>query len=147
MSTKCTLKIRTPNINLNLEGDAALVRAGYEGIRSELLRQLRAERIDTEQQPYAEPVVKARPKKQKRPFENQPEYVWVFKTNDLYHKVHVVERVKLHATGLGCYVQPGRLKRIYVESDYADLVGQLIPPGKTLWSELTRLGRERLRNE
>ena len=145
MGTRCTLRIRMPTFSLDLEGDAALVRSGYEGMREELLRQLEAGGAGSDE---VDPTVRVVPPEARagRAREGEsPEYIWVFRSNDLYHKVHVIERARLWATGLGPYVLPGCLKRIYVESEHASLLERLVPAGETLWSELTKLGRERLR--
>jgi hypothetical protein len=144
VSARCALKIQTPQFGVHLEGDADLVRIGYEGLRQALLERLAPRAEGAAEPPSSRPRPASGPRGPGRP-EVGPEYVWVYRSNDLYHKVHVVQRRQLYVTGLGRYLQPERLARIYVESEDAPMIEGLIPPGKTLWSELTRLGRERLR--
>ncbi len=73
------------------------------------------------------------------------DFVWVLECDTLYNKVRAVDRASVAATAVGRQVDPGRLHRIFVEAHDAARLRPLLPAGKTLWSELTPLGRQRLR--
>lgn len=73
------------------------------------------------------------------------DFVWVLECDTLYNKVRAVDRASVAATPVGRHVDPRRLHRIFVEAHDGARLRPLLPAGKTLWSELTPLGRQRLR--
>jgi hypothetical protein len=144
----CRLKIQTDAFRLELSGDAAFVRAGYERLRDEILVRLAALHGGVGAG-VEDPTVRLEPAEetgaQGRVPEQGPQYLWVYRCTDLFNKVYVLERRNLARTGLGRLVDVARLHRIYLEADDDAALEPLIPHGKTLWSELTSLGHRRLR--
>ena len=56
-----------------------------------------------------------------------------------------ITRFAFAAREIGRFVDIAHLKRVYLESGPAGFLETLAPVGRTLWSELTPLGRQRLR--
>ena len=147
LDENCTLKLQTSRMKIHLEGDSDFVRTAYEALRKEILVRLtsppepsgldRADVADTQKivtKPAAEPMA-------------GEDCLWVYFCNDLYNKVHVSQREKITESELGAFVNPWRLTKVYVESGTTEPIRALVPVGKTLWSELTTTGRERLRKD
>lgn len=145
MSNACTLMIRTSTLRVHLEGDPDFVRAAYAGLRRELLFRLVEESRGLLGRGAGQALPSSAPVEADTRRQTGPDFVWVYRCTDLYNKVHVVERRVLAGGDLGRFVDISQLKRVFVESGSPGLFEGLVPVGKTLWSELTALGRQRLR--
>ena len=71
-------------------------------------------------------------------------YIWVYITHEIYNKVYVVDLNTFAASPLSRCFDGRRLRKIYIDREFQGVLGPLVGTGKTLWSELTKQGRERL---
>lgn len=149
MTVPCTLFIRTEKFKLELEGTADFVRASYRAVRDQVLSHLEDTLEPLTQTPAAQTDHQRTPHKVPEPpaESSSNEYVWAYRCGRLYNKVHVIQRTALVDNGLARLINPWRLARIYFETEDTNAFAKLLPVGKTLWSELTALGRRRLRQE
>lgn len=157
------LRIRSEQFSLELEGDPAFILETYDTVRQDILRRLiELIRGDQSHLDSAKTMVQNIPDevRQDPPAQNDPEvqeqqqhskanannYVWVYITHEIYNKVYVVDLPTFSASPLSRFLDGIRLRKLYVNREYQEVLGPLIGTGKTLWSELTKKGREQLAN-
>ncbi|MBN1944569.1 MAG: hypothetical protein JW797_02790 [Bradymonadales bacterium] len=149
MTTLCLLTIRTPEWSISLTGQTEFVSSTYQAMRHQLLRHLATtrNRLATDRFPAGKMGADATERGPAVP-PSEPlsdRLFWVYHSNDLYNKVHVTRPEDLARSPLYRHVALHWLTRIYLEDDPFDRLARLVPSGSTLWSELTALGRARLR--
>ena len=145
MSSNCRLKLQSDHFSLDLEGDADLIRHAYASLRDELIRRLRPTPRSLVGSTLLNPALQVSKQATQESETDSRDYVWVYRRTDLYNKVGVAERRSLQELALGHVVDPWSLRGVYLEGGDDGRLSDLVPDGKTLWSELTVLGRERLR--
>lgn len=131
----CRLKLHTEACKLDLEGDAEFVRKGYLAMRGAIRARTGADPEALAASQPTEIMYATSPQPSIKPADTQ--FVWVYRCDELYTKVHVLERARLQMTRLCAYVDPTRLNRIYLDGSTDDALDRLVPRGETLWSELT----------
>ena len=158
------LRIRSEQFSLELEGDPAFILETYDTVRQDILRRLidlirggqssadsaktMMQSIPAEVQqdvPPLQPDAEAQEQHQQSKA-NANNYVWVYITHEIYNKVYVVDLPTFSASPLSRFLDGVRLRKLYVNREYQEVLGPLIGTGKTLWSELTKKGREQLAN-
>jgi hypothetical protein len=129
---------------VDLEGDVEFLWEAYLAIREPLLRRLSSHAaLGLGPPPVDEQGRTLAPTQPIGP--SHGAYVWVLRCNDLYNKVQVIERAALAKHALARHLDVRRLARVCFEGDVGPPFESLLPPGSTLWSELTSMGRDRLR--
>ena len=139
---KAKLKIKTDDFTLDLEGDSEFILSAYISVRDEIVRRLNHK---------IKPPAPKKPDKfdgkfsGRSPYENpQEDYLWVYSCHDIYNKVYVINRANLESSYLSRLIDIKRVKKIFIERDQSELLSSVLSEGKTLWSELTPVGREKL---
>lgn len=145
LSSRCRLKLQSEQFKLDLEGDADLIRHAYASLRDEILRRLMLTPRSAVGATLVNPALQTVEQSSLSPSTPNQDYVWVYRCNDLYCKVGVAERKSFEQSTLGRLVNPWKLRGVYLEGGEGGQLSELVPAGKTLWSELTAVGRERLR--
>jgi len=140
LAADCTLTLRTEHFKLELEGDEEFVCEAYSSVRESVLGRLKPTGVSS----AALHSLQGAPGQAPRNTDDS-EFVWVYVCNELYSKVQAVSRERLEGSAFGRILDPWRLGRISFDSEDAPLLKHLVPSGQTLWSELTELGRQRLR--
>ncbi|OIP41857.1 MAG: hypothetical protein AUK47_05750 [Deltaproteobacteria bacterium CG2_30_63_29] len=69
------------------------------------------------------------------------DYTWVYKCTPHYNKVYVIENGVVTHSVFGRYVDPRRLRRIYLDHTKPPLFSELSSGNRTLWAEITPEGR------
>ncbi|MCA9565426.1 MAG: hypothetical protein KC561_18140 [Myxococcales bacterium] len=156
MTEKNSLHLKTGSFTLDLEGDEAFIRTAYRSVRDEVLARLQQASTPGRRPSQLTDVMPALQENptavQRNPnglsaeadLESQ-QYAWVHRCNDLYCKVGVVQRKELSKTPMSSYLNPWGIARIFIDTENHDYLSNLVPPSKTLWSELTGMGRNTLR--
>lgn len=141
MAEKCRLQLEADQLQLDMAGDGDFIRTAYRALRADILKRIAP----------PPPIRRTVKMAAVQPLdgvgvpseENSNDYLWVHTCNALYAKVAVAERKALSGSVAGRSLHPWRLRAIYLEEDGGPWDG-LLPPTKTLWSELTPSGRRKL---
>jgi hypothetical protein len=119
-------QIQLPGFELSIAGERADVERLYHLVSQDIVPLL---------SPGRQPLTPAKAPRQ------PPTYTWVYSCTDFYSKVYAVDDEQLRAGLLGRFVDPKRLRRIYVARDDSDLFTRLAGTQTTLWAEFTESGR------
>ncbi len=143
---KNLLRIESPQFSLELEGDPEFVMETYDTVRRDILKRL-LDIIMASQEPaptVVSPVLSSVEPAAPADLSESQAYVWVYVTHEIYNKVYVVDHPTFSASPLSRFLDGIRLRRIYLSREHRELLGPMVGTGKSLWSELTRKGREQL---
>ena len=72
-------------------------------------------------------------------------YTWVYLCTELFNKVYVVDNSVLDNSALGRFVDPDRVRRVYLNNEGTAKLTGLTSGSRTLWAEFTDEGRALLR--
>ena len=147
MGPRCRLQLHSEHFDLDLEGDADFIRHAYLSLRDEIIRRVVPVTRSPSSGTMLNPALQMPDEASTRPNVDSQDFVWIYRCNDLYCKVGVAEREAFKLSTLGRVGHSWRLRGIYLESDDAGTLTDLVPSGEALWSELMPMGRERLRKE
>lgn len=75
------------------------------------------------------------------------DYVWVYLTHDIYNKVYVCDIGTFQNSPLAAFLDGRHVAKVYFENTPLEPFNELIGHGKTLWSELTKKGRSKLKTD
>ncbi|MBH24716.1 MAG: hypothetical protein CMH57_09750 [Myxococcales bacterium] len=138
VSAANTLRIRAGSFSVELEGDSDFVQASYELMRQQILQRLRdILRKNTARGDRGKAIAQRA--------SHNGGFIWVYVCHPLYNKIHIVSRDTLSTSALGSVIHANALNKIYVDRRGLAELETLIGSSKTLWSELTTEGRERLK--
>ncbi|MDX9722558.1 MAG: hypothetical protein RBU37_17560 [Myxococcota bacterium] len=152
------LRIESSKFSLELEGDPAFILETYDNVREDVLRRL-IELISSADRELRSSSVQNKAVRGQsleelstRAEESSPavapvraaNYLWVYITHEIYNKVYAVDLATFSASPLSRYFDGRRLRKLYLDKEYHGVLGSLVGTGKTLWSELTSKGRDKL---
>ena len=146
------LRIEAPSFSLELEGEPQFILDSYDNVRQDVLKRLVALMQDSHPEDGIDlssidgPIVTGddTPRDPPAAVPEDGHYVWVYIAHEIYNKVHVVDLDTFNASPLSRFLDGVRLKKIFLDREFRDTLGPLLGTGKTLWSELTKKGRERV---
>ena len=146
------LRIEAPSFSLELEGEPQFILDSYDNIRQDVLKRLVAVMHSNVVQPAGDPASlgaaivsgEKTPPDPPAALPKDGHYVWVYIAHEIYNKVHVVDLDAFNASPLSRFLDGIRLKKVFLDREFRDTLAPLLGTGKTLWSELTKKGRERV---
>lgn len=71
-------------------------------------------------------------------------YIWVYVTHDIYNKVYVIDTETFTSSSIHRFLDGRRMRKVYLDQAHQEFLRPLLGTGKTLWSELTAKGREKI---
>lgn len=143
MSRKNHLRIRAAHLDLDLKGEPEYVERAYLAIRPVLLERYRESLMvptairETNENP-AIAVTQKLPSVE----EPEPRVVNLVLCNEVYNKIHVIERDGFEQSLLSRVLKFDGIRRIYINRSQETDFESNFTFGKVLWRELTSAGRE-----
>ena len=143
---KNKLRIRAKSLNLDLEGEAEYVLRAYDAIHSVLLERFE-ESVEGVLEESERPEVAAKTMKLytgadgKASPKPSREHLNLVICNEVYHKIHLVERQRLRKGVFGRSFDFEHVGGVYINRSQSDAFHNVLPSGKVLWRELTATGK------
>ena len=69
------------------------------------------------------------------------DYTWIYSCTPHYNKVYVAENSVLTHSVVGHYLDPRRIRRVYLDRKRSQLFSEFSEGNRTLWAEITPEGR------
>lgn len=136
------LKITTGDIEFTLEGDTDYVERAYAAVRDIMLERF-VEAIHAGPPPEPDTIRTTMPMNQ---ISDENTQVSIISCNEVYHKIHLVDRVLLEKSEFSRIVDFKGVGRVYVNREQQERFKGYFPFGKVLWRELTSAGRAAIRS-
>lgn len=136
MAKRNTIKVSTPDLCLELSGEANLLKDAYEAVRPILISHFAAtfsasSSDDVTGQTRKPAILSAGTK----------EHINFVVCNEVYNKVYLVELEDLEQASLSRVLDLSRVSRVFISRSQKDRFEEFFSMGKVLWRELTTAGR------
>jgi hypothetical protein len=162
MSEHTRFRLNLPNFSIELAGERSFVEELYRKVYRDLLPLIEASATQNAQpmsapegKPLASgkqtafaqtiPVTAAAPPPHGAPDPNslhRNDYTWIYNCTSHYNKVYVIENQVILHSFYGRFLNPQRIRRIYIDRDTKSTLFKPLAAGnRTLWAEITPEGR------
>lgn len=142
---KNKLRIRAKSLNLDLAGEADYVLRAYDAIHPVLLERFE-ESVEgvldgPDQQVPDGSTMRMHAATPSEAAVASPSHLNVVICNEVYHKIHLVERERVDSSIFARSFDFENVTRVYINRSQRDAFRTVFPQGKVLWRELTAAGK------